>query len=75
MNNIVLIYSPCQKTGKTFLSEELIKRKIINTKDSFAVYIKKISLDIHKAVSHLNLTQEEFFQTKKDEKILERKIS
>lgn len=75
MNNIILIYSPCQRTGKTYLSNELINRKIANLKDSFAIYIKELSFDLHKAVSYISLEQEDFYQLRKDEKILERKIS
>lgn len=70
MNNIILVYSPCQATGKSYLSKELVTRKIVNNVDSFAVYIKKLSHDLHQAVSYLTLSKEEFYQTKKDEKLL-----
>lgn len=75
MNNIILIYSPSQRTGKTYLSNELVNRKIANLKDSFAIYIKELSFNLHKAVSYLPLSEEDFYQVRKDEKILERKIS
>lgn len=75
MNNIILIYSPSQGTGKTFLSNELVKRNIVNLKDSFAMYIKELSYTLHKSVSYLSLSKEDFYQLKKDQKILERKIS
>ena len=61
MNNIILIYSPTQRTGKTHLTKELLSRKIVNKVDSFAVYIKKLSHDLHKGVSHLNLSKEDLF--------------
>lgn len=75
MNNIILIYSPCQRTGKTFLSNELVKRNIVKLKDSFALYIKELSFNLHKSVSYLPLSKEDFYQLRKDEKILNRKIS
>lgn len=75
MNNIILIYSPCQRTGKTHLSNELVNRKIANLKDSFAVYIKELAFNLHKAVSFITLAEEDFYQLRKDEKILGRKIS
>ena len=74
MNNIILLYGTSQGVGKTTLAKELISRKIVNTVDSFAVYIKKLSYDLHNAVSSISMTKEEFYQTKKDEKIFNRKI-
>lgn len=70
MNNIILIYSPSQRTGKTYLSRELVSRGIVDKTDSFALYIKKLAYDLHKSVSYHKLSKEEFYQTLKDDKIL-----
>ena len=61
MNNLILIYSPCQRTGKSFLAKELVNRKIANSLDSFAVYIKKLSYDLHQALSYDRLSKDEFY--------------
>lgn len=75
MNNIILIHSTSQGVGKTTLAKELIFRKIVNDVDSFAIYIKKLAFDLHKAVSYLSLSKDDFYQLRKDEKILERKFT
>lgn len=75
MYNIILLYSPSQQIGKSTLAKELEKRGIVHVIDSFAGYIKELSYNIHKAVSDISITKDEFFQKKKDEKLLKRKIS
>lgn len=70
MNNLVLLYSTSQQVGKTTLAKELKNRKIISHIDSVALDIKKLSHTIHSTVSYHSLNKDEFYQTKKDQKIL-----
>ena len=70
MINILLIASSGQRVGKTYLANELVSRKLFSERDGFAIYIKKLSYDIHQNLSYINLTKDEFYQDKKDDKIL-----
>lgn len=70
MHNIILLASDGQRVGKTYLAKDLVSKKICSDIDAFAIYIKKLALDLHKGVSYIPLSKEEFYQTRKDDKIL-----
>lgn len=70
MHNVILLSSDGQKLGKTELAKTLVKEGICCARDSFAIYIKKLSLDLHKGVSYDKYNSEEFYQTVKDKKVL-----
>ena len=47
MLNVILLHSPNQRTGKTYLSDYLLRENIVQQKLSFALPIKQDSYFIH----------------------------
>ena len=73
MINLILIASNSQGVGKSYLANDLIEKGIAKDKDSFAYYIKKLCFDLHNNLSYDQYSKQEFFQDKKDKKILNNK--
>lgn len=70
MKNIILLSSNCEAAGKSTLAKDLVKHGIVKYSYGFALNIKKLCFDIHEALSTQPLTQKEFYQDKKESKIL-----
>ena len=76
MKNIILLCSSGQRVGKTTLANYLLINNIAQLKTSFAGAIKEVSYLVHEFLdTNIVLTKQEFFQDKKDDKLLSRKIS
>ena len=73
MINLILIASNGQGVGKSYLANDLVTKGIAKDRDSFAYYIKKLCFDLHKNLSYEQYSKQEFFQDKKDKKVLNNK--